>query len=275
MKISNENISLEVIEHGGEMNSLKYKGIEVLYLGDTEYWSGKNPTLFPIVGSTFSKSYEIDGKTYSMKNHGIIRYSDLKCIENTDTKITMELKSDEETLKQYPFNFTYHITYELVGNRVNISYEIINDNDKDMPFSFGLHPAFKATYNHNVLEYAPAQDITQIIRNNSGVINKKIKMDKWVLNFTEIQENNTLIYKDIDFDYVDLLRDEYTLRLGIKGFPYFAVWTPNEKAPFICLEPWYGHGDFEDVKVEFAKREGTIVLKARETFTTSYYIELI
>ena len=54
----------------------------------------------------------------------------------------------------------------------------------------------------------------------------------------------------------------------------FAVWTAATDAPFICLEPWYGHSDFSEVKEDFYHREGTQILSAGQTFTTAYAIEV-
>ncbi len=64
MKLENDRYMMTFCTKGGEMESFldKESGIQYLYQGDTEYWSGKNPGLFPIIGNTYSGTYEIDGK---------------------------------------------------------------------------------------------------------------------------------------------------------------------------------------------------------------------
>jgi galactose mutarotase-like enzyme len=57
------------------------------------------------------------------------------------------------------------------------------------------------------------------------------------------------------------------------GYKWFAIWT-KDNFPFVCLEPWHSHTDFEEVKVDFEKREGTIILKPNNSYTTSYTIEI-
>ena len=133
-----------VSEHASEITSFidKSTGIEHMWQGDPAFWSGRNPTLFPMVGSTWNKEIWIDGKLYHMGNHGFTRNSDFTCVEHSENKIVMELKDSEETLAQYPFRFTLRIEYTLSGKTLNIHYSITNDNDRDMPFNFGLHPAF-------------------------------------------------------------------------------------------------------------------------------------
>ena len=51
MIIENEKVRLEVVEHGGEIQSfydLTHQ-LEYMWQGDAAFWSGKNPSLFPMV----------------------------------------------------------------------------------------------------------------------------------------------------------------------------------------------------------------------------------
>ena len=141
--LENDVLKLECTEKGGEMLHLVKKSTdrETLYQGN-QGWSGRNPSLFPMVGNTYTKDYEIDGKKYAMKNHGLIRYATLKG-ESKEDELVFSLDANEETLAQYPFNFHFEIGYKLDGNKVLIQYHVKNNDSKDMPFGFGLHPAFK------------------------------------------------------------------------------------------------------------------------------------
>ncbi len=276
MKIKNDFIQLEIIERGGEIQSLLFDNKEVMWQGDPNHWTGKNPTLFPLVGNTYSKDYQIDGKTYAMKNHGLIRYYDLKCVKCEDNEIIMELKANEETLSKYPFNFIYQIKYSLDKNRVNIDYRIKNAGEVDMPFTFGLHPGFNvANFSESYLEYEKKENVKQIVFNDGPVYKKDVTLDKWPLSYAEIMKYQTIIYQGLKSSYVKLVQKDYTIKMGIEGYPYFALWTCDDTAPYICLEPWYGLSDMEKSDVAFKDREGMMSLKPNEIFKTSYYIELI
>ena len=276
MKIKNDFIQLEVIEKGGEIQSLLFDGKEVMWQGDPNHWKGKNPTLFPIVGNTYSKSYQIDGKTYSMNNHGFIRDNNLVCIKCNDNEIIMELKENEDTLSRYPFQFTYQIKYFLDKNKVNIDYRIRNDSEKEMPFTFGLHPGFNVlNFEDSYLKYEKKEVVKQIVFNDGSLYEKDVTLDKWQLSYEDIKKYQTIIYKGLESKYVKLVLKDYTVKMGIEGFPYFAIWTSDDEAMFICLEPWYGHGDLEKVEADFKDREGMMSLKPKEVFETGYSIELI
>ena len=107
--LENDVLKLECAGKGGEMLHLVKKSTdhETLYQGD-QGWSGRNPSLFPMVGNTYTKDYEIDGKKYAMKNHGLIRYATLKG-ESQEDELVFSLDANEDTLAQYPFNFHFEI----------------------------------------------------------------------------------------------------------------------------------------------------------------------
>lgn len=277
MIIENEHLRLEVTREGGEIKSLKYKkkNLEIMWQGDPDHWKGKNPTLFPLVGNTYSKEYQIDGQTYAMKNHGLVRYATLDCVKKSSDEITMELKSNENTLAQYPFEFTYQIKYKLIDNRILVTYFITNHSNRVMPFTFGLHPGFNvADYDSAYIQYACPEDATRIVINEDKVREEKVHLENWKCSHEEIVNAATLVYKNLKSPYVDLVTNEYKLRMSIEGYPFFAVWSSDLTAPFICLEPWYGHADFEEVNVAFENREGMMSLSPNKSFMTGYWFEI-
>ena len=270
--MQNQEVSVSITEHASEITSFKDRntGFEYMWQGDPAFWSGRNPTLFPMVGSTWNKEIVIHDHVYTMGNHGFARHSDFTCTEHSDSRIVMTLKDNEETLKQYPFHFTMHIAYELAGRKLRISYTIANDNDESMPFNFGLHPAFSCPidpekrFSDYHLEYSEPETF------KSGVLEmnneKIIPLNRDLLQKTIIEENPVS-------KHVSLTDGSHSVTVGIEGYRWLAFWTKPE-APFICIEPWHSHGDTEKTEVPFEKREGTIVLNAHEIYTTAYSIEI-
>ena len=285
MRLENERYVMTFCEKGGEMESFKDKetGIQYLYQGNTAFWGGKNPGLFPMIGNTYDGTYEIDGVTYAMKNHGLIRYADLKCLAHNEDSITFELCSSEETLKQYPFSFSYQVTYQLVKNKVIITYDITNTGEQEMPFTFGLHPGFLCP----LCEGEAFEDYHMVFSNPESVEQihfdptkeqketyETVKIQDIPLCYDWILKDATVVYKNCKSAFVTLQGKEHGVKVSIAGYPYLAIWTPAQGAPFICIEPWYGHGDFTKVEEDFYHREGTMILSPKRTFTTAYTIEV-
>lgn len=286
MKIENHRYEVRFTTQGGEIQSFtdKQTGIQYMWQGDETYWSGKNPSLFPIVGNTYTKNYEIDGKTYAMKNHGLIRYANLQVKHVSEDTVIMELDSNEETLSQYPFPFHYEISYQLQNDTLTITYRITNTGDKEMPFSFGLHPGFRCplcegeTFEDYNIQFSNPECMQQLVFDKTfetpyQLESRNIQMIP--CDYALFEQYATLIYKHPRSAFVSLKGPKgHGVDVSIAGYPYFAIWTPKRNAPFLCLEPWYGHADYSKVDVLFQDREGMMMLSANKTFTTSYTIRV-
>ena len=245
-----------------------------MWQGDPTHWAGRNPILFPIVGNTYNKTYELYGKTYSFKtNHGFTRNAAFKCIKNDTTGITMRFKDNEDTYSQYPFHFTLDVDYQLEGKTLTIVYRITNNDDKAMPFGFGLHPAFNVplTKDQTIKDYYVK--FSNIEDNKNLIGPYHLKGNKIDLNYEIFKDNPTLIFEHINSSYVSLTNGINGIKVSATGYRWFAIWT-KENAPFVCLEPWHSHSDFEEVNVSFDKREGTIILEPNRSYITSYTIEI-
>ena len=86
MRIENEKVVFEATERAAEITSfiLKENGWEAMWQGNPEFWAGRNPILFPIVGSTFDKIIHLDGGEYKMGNHGLLRSAMFTLESSTD-----------------------------------------------------------------------------------------------------------------------------------------------------------------------------------------------
>ena len=267
MILKNEHLTLRIEREAAEMHSLidHATNQEILWNGDPEYWSGRNPILFPIVGSTFDKQIHLFGETYTMGNHGFARHRVFRVVAEHESSITLVLDSDESTLAQYPFQFSLSVTTALKGRSVQLDYTITNRDQKPMPFSFGLHPAFALSDpNSAIIEFPKAEHHPLIPKDHT-----QITMDD-----AFIDEHKTFLITDPQSPYVDLIQPDYTVRVTCEGYRWLAFWK-KPQAKFLCIEPWHGHTDFTETTTDFYAREGTIVLQPGEHFSTSYTISIL
>ena len=71
----------------------------------------------------------------------------------------------------------------------------------------------------------------------------------------------------------DPMRKEY-LAVEFEA-PLAGIWSPPKKqAPFVCIEPWYGHADFEDFTGELKDKEGIEKLKVGQVFNSAYTVTI-
>ena len=102
-KLENNNIIIEVNEHGAELNKLfsKKHNLDYLWKGDSKYWGRKAPVLFPIVGKLKDNKTVIDGETFSMGQHGFARDSEFSLVNVTEKSLTYSLLSNDETKRSF------------------------------------------------------------------------------------------------------------------------------------------------------------------------------
>lgn len=290
--IQNDFLQISVNAHGAELSSIlnRRTGEEMLWQGDPAYWKRRSPVLFPIVGSVWNNRYLYDGEIYEMSQHGFARDMDFTLIEETDTKLLYELRSDEHTKALYPADFTLQIGYELKGNAIKVTWSVFNTGNKEMHFQIGAHPAFNyRNFNPDagIQGYFKILPIDRKYRlstiTEKGCIGNEIteiKYDEYcIIPITRNTfDNDALILEDSQASNITLLDAQRISYIKIVfDAPVVGLWSPaqNGYAPFVCIEPWYGRCDKVGYEGEFSQKDWTLHLNCEESFKTSYLIEIL
>ena len=279
--ISNSNLTAQIKHLGAELFSLKSdQNIEYIWEGNPAFWGKHSPVLFPIVGTLKNNSYSFNEEKYQLNRHGFAREMEFELIEKSEESATFSLVSTIETKKSYPFDFELQICYSLVKNKLNIDYKVINKNDFIMPFAIGAHPAFALPGNfedyslefqeQEILKYYLLED--GLISNNSN----ELQLDNRQLGLNyQLFENDALVFKTLKSKSITILKNTNPiLKVNFSDFPNLGIWTVV-KAPFLCIEPWFGYSDTLNEYDDFSKKEGIQLLKKLETFESNYNIEIL
>lgn len=255
--IKNDNLKVEIKKFGAEITSIKKGDTELLWQGDDKFWKGQAPLLFPIVGELETGTIKIDGKPCTLSRHGFARNSEFEFVEQNDECVKLSLKSSEETLKNYPFEFEIIAEFKLSENNLETNFYIKNLDNKKMVYNFGLHPAFNCNTNENEeftdysLEFEKEVRVDPFLLNEEGRVfpnkTRRILEDSTVLNLRHMYFKNAVIISRPEFNNLSLChKDRGTiLNCSFSGFNIFAMWQPPE-APFLCFEPWSGFNGFCD-----------------------------
>lgn len=286
--ISNEILKIVVDSSGAQLISIKNSSnIEFLWTADKKYWGRHAPILFPIVGKVKNNEYTVNGKVFELGQHGFARDLEFDLKESSTSKLTYSLKYDENTLKKYPYKFELIITYEIIEDSLFINYEVINLDDKRIYFSIGAHPGFKCPILENesfedyYLEFENNETINRECLNTElGLFSRKsipyLKNEKIIKLNHELFNEDALIFKNLKSSKISLRnnKNEYSLTVDFKGFPFLGIWSQKGESPFICIEPWYGHADFEDFDGDFSDKEDSLYLDINKKFNCTYSIKL-
>ncbi|MBL4747131.1 MAG: aldose 1-epimerase family protein [Flavobacteriaceae bacterium] len=290
MKHTLENKYLQVsIQHkGAEISSIvsKKTGQEYIWQADRTIWGSSAPVLFPIIGALKENQYTYKGETYTLPKHGFIRNNmSLEVIEKTDTLVCLSYQSSEETLRSYPFEFEFRITYQLEDNSLKVYHTVRNKGNDTMLFSLGGHPAFNCPLNYGehysdyFIEFDQKEtDVTHEL-GLTGLTNggtHPLIFNSKQLNLTpHIFDNDALIFKHLKSRAVTLknVKSKQEIRVEFDDFNYLGIWAKSN-APFVCIEPWLGITDAENGTGKFEDKEGLLSLEATKTFKAMYSIEI-
>ena len=284
-KLENEKIKIEVDTAGAELKKFVLNKDDKNYLwhGDPKYWGRRAPVLFPIVGRLKNNKYTYQGQEYQMTQHGFARDKEFELVENRENILRYRLVEDDSTLEIYPFSFILDIIYKIDGNKLSIKYNLKNENEEEMYFSIGAHPAFYWPLNNKeakedyYLEFEKEENADKYLL-ESGLLNNKTEK---VLDNSKILELQPDTFKDDALVFKDLKSEKATLKsrkssrsvqMEFKNFPYLGIWSQSAAAPFICIEPWQGIADSVDSSGRLTEKEGINKLEAAEEFSCEYSI---
>ena len=284
-KLKYGNVEIAVADRGAELRSYKVNGEEFMWDRKPEFWAASSPVLFPFVGTIKNGAYSYNGKEYKISTrHGFARTEDFELVEKTENSLKFRFSSNKETLEKYPFEFELFITYTIVGNTLEIGYNVVNKNDSDMYFSLGTHPAFALDVNDDIklsdyyLEFEKNETSKKYKLNEKGlVLDEKADClnNENKLHITEtVFDDDAIIFEDLKSEKVVIKNSKNSKELSVKykGFHYVAFWSKS-KAPFVCIEPWYGISDFENTSGKLEEKIGILKLEAGEEFFAKLVIE--
>lgn len=285
-QLKNDVISIAVDSHGAELKSLKRldTGTEYMWCGDAKYWGRTSPVLFPFVGGVKNKEYRTKGKTYSMTQHGFARDMEFTLCNQFIDEIWFELRSSEETLAKYPYEFILKLGYRISGNQVEVLWQVENPGSEVLHFSIGGHPAFNCPIEPGTkqtecfVDFGDVEEVvsTRISENGLATNSRDVYplTDGRLPLRANLFEHDALVIEDSQTSTAALCRKDGSRYVTVTmDAPLFGIWSPpGKEAPFVCIEPWYGRCDSADYAGDWTERAWGQRLEAGETFAAEYRI---
>ncbi len=262
-ELTNGSLTIKADTFGAELHSIQLNGLEYLWqCGDA--WKRYAPILFPFVCSPEGRKYNADGKEYTMKaNHGFARDLEFELEAKDENSIAFVLKSNPETLAQYPYEFRFVVKYTISGNSVTVSHTVHNTGNKTMYFYIGGHPAFNCpleageTFTDYYVEYEKNEHLTRTIDGKAVTL---VENGNIVPVTRELFDYNAIILDTPNSDKISL-KSHQSLHSITVEFPEakaIAVWSPmqNNDASFVCLEPWTSvPTNYDDAEKDIEKKK--------------------
>lgn len=232
---------LEVVpERGGIITSWRVQNQEVLYLDEERFANpqlsvrGGIPILFPICGNLPDNTYTVNGKQYTLKQHGFARdlpWEVTNQVTQDKNSLTITLSSNEQTRTVYPFDFKLAFTYQIEGNTLEIKQQYTNLSTEPMPFSTGFHPYFLTVDKTQLKFEIPGQEYQDQITKETHSFNGDFDFNR---------DEIDVAFKQLSGKSATVTDHARKLKLTLEYDDTYSIlvfWTIKGK-DYYCLEPW-------------------------------------
>lgn len=286
--IKNKYLRLAVDTLGAQMMELTAQsGQQYLWNGDPDYWKDRAPNLFPYVGRFTQGRYTLNGVSYNMGIHGFAASMEFDVVKQNESSVSFLLKSNTRTAEQYPFDFSFQITYTLEGNTVKICYEVENRSKSVMPFGLGGHPGFCVPFEKDTvftdyyLRFCCPSYPSRVGHTPScflsGVDSPYLLEEDRVLWLKHsLFDEDAVVLKNMAREVaLCCVGSARKIIVSYPQMPYLGIWHwPQKDAPYVCIEPWTSLPSRQDVVEEFLCKSDLIHLAPGGSYCNSWSITI-
>lgn len=282
--LANDHLRVTVADMGAEMQSLETaSGAALLWHGDSAWWGGRSPVLFPIVGRAPEDRIAVEGRVAPMAQHGFARRARFALRASDGESCLHELAADAATRAVYPFEFRLALRHSLAGAALTVAAEVVNDDVKPMPFGLGFHPAF-------LWPLPGAEGRDHAVTLGNGAEPALARLEGGLLPATRLPspfKGGRLVLDPAQYEADAMIFPEGAgselvygpdagpkLRFRFENLPNLAIWQ-KPGAPFICIEPWHGMAAAAGAGAEIADRPYSLTLAPGATARFAFTVELV
>lgn len=281
--MENEYLKVTVTTWGAQVKSVirKCDGVEHMWQADKSVWGYHAPILFPYCGRVVGNVIEAKGQTFDAPQHGFARNMEHVLVDQAPDTVVLELCSDEETLKQFPYEFRLVSVFTLEGDTLHHTLTVENPGEEELSFGIGYHPAFTVPFDdkHVATDYELRfSDMESPICINNlphGLMHGNLYLLPPNIQAIPVDE---YIFANDSHCMVNLRSS--TLGLYEKGtgrgvvcdiseFPYTLIWSKPGMPQFVCIEPWHSLPSPEGGSKRWEDKEAAAILAPGEAWSTT------
>ncbi len=299
IELKNNSISAKVLVNiGNTLYSFRFNGDEKMYFPFSfiEYKNNSklagNPFMHPWANRLEGEYIQVENQKYhfpeqhkhllyrdgnNLPLHGLLLKSDkwktLEIFESEQTchHVAELVFDDENMLAIFPFKHKIQIKHSLQNNELKIETTIINEDEKDMPISFGFHPYFLKNALENYLQIPTNEviDVDDKMIPNGSILDRNEKWD-FIQNIIALKNNSFDDgFKDLQFenDFSTFKLNNIAVKFD-QNYPFAQIYAPTQiDKPYVCIEPM-------TAITNAINKDKCKLLEKNQVFTATFSIKL-
>ena len=281
--IENDYLKVTITSWGAQVKSVvrKLDGVEHIWQADSSVWGYHAPILFPHTGKVVNNTIHAKGKDYSSGQHGFARILEHDLVRKSATRVDLELRSNPETLANFPYEFRLVSTFSLDGDTLHHTLTVQNRDTEVLPFGIGFHPAFAIPFdtNHTYSDYELRFDKMESPLCLSCQPNGLVRGKCYYLgtNIDTIPIDNQLFAIDshcmtnLNSSTLGIYEKDSgrAVVCSIKNFPYTLIWSKPGEPKFVCIEPWHSLPSAEKSSTDWTEKPAAAILAPGQKWSTT------
>lgn len=280
--IRSRQLEATIDSRGAELRSLRaLDGREILWPGDGLWWERSSPILFPVIGRLRNGGFRYQDHWYAMPSHGFAMHETFELCRRSRDACVWQLRSNARLRAHYPFDFMLSIGYRVNDLQLEVTACVKNTGNEVMPFSIGLHPGFcwpqgDTPRDGHWLGFEAPEPVHVRRPAASGLLGPKtgplsIHSGRLALDETMFNGGAHVLEQVASRSVVFGNQHRPVLTVKWRNLESLGLWSlPG--APFICIEPWQGLPDADDLACDLNERSGTIHLMPGRKYGASMAI---
>ncbi|WP_341225610.1 aldose 1-epimerase [uncultured Arcticibacterium sp.] len=224
--------------------------------------------LFPFPNRIKDGTYTFEEKEYTLELndidshnaiHGFIAFESFDLISHTASKLVAQYNYDGYK-EGYPFPFQFTVTYTLKENTLNLTVDVLNSGNGNMPMGFAWHPyfGFNSCAIGDMTVKVPRRRKIELNDRYIPTSEFEVERSEVVKLKNTILDNVYFFEKDTDVSEIELRWKKKKLKVsqktGKNKLNYFVLYTPASR-DCIAIEPQSCNTN------AFNNEEGLIILK--------------
>lgn len=239
-------LTARISRRGTELISLRHVDMgEIMWQARTNHWRRQSPVLFPLIGSCPKDMIMTEEGFLDLPMHGLAPMADFEVADRTPARCRLLLRSDDSSLRKYPYPFLLAVDWRLHPTGINMAMTVTNPSpDHVLPFMIGAHPGFSWPLpgvgdkdRHRLeIEGMTSSETSLLPAHYSKRPGHPIRNGSMLPAEMDFA-GPTHVLPFIQDGTVRFGTDHGAITLSHKGFDHLAFWTVPG-ADFLCIEPW-------------------------------------